>query len=332
VGAEVWELRPDAMDRVPQSGGDGLSSPFDRVRAEAAVPARQPGGAAQLGAERLAFRLDTLDPAEIVVGLGLGEILVEIGDATSELGPCTASRTIFNALLYIAPDGTIAGCHRKLMPTGGERTLWGNGDGSTLTVLDTPFGRLGGLLCWENSMPLARTAMYAQGIDVYLAPTWDNSDTWIATLRHIAKEGRVFVVGTNSCIRATDIPSGLPGHDDLYEEDDDDWPSRGNTTIVSPYGDIIEGPLIETEGILYAEVDAAIAHRARREFDAVGHYARADVFALHVDTRPNLAVTFQPVKERDPQRRAKATSTATTTSRQGETRPIAPVASGVRDE
>lgn len=217
----------------------------------------------------------------------LAEAWVAIG--ISELD--TASRTIFNSLLYLAPDGTVAGCHRKLMPTGGERTVWGTGDGSTLTVLDTSFGRLGGLLCWENYMPLARAAMYAQRVDVYLAPTWDNSDAWVATLRHIAKEGRVFVIGTNSCIRGTDIPTHLPGRDDLYDGDDD-WLSRGNTTIVGPDGDIIAGPLTETEGILYAEIDATIAHRSRREFDPVGHYARPDIFHLQIDTRPKRPATF----------------------------------------
>lgn len=218
----------------------------------------------------------------------LGEAWVAIG--INELD--TASRTLFNSLLYLAPDGTVGGCHRKLMPTGGERTVWGTGDGSSLIVLDTAFGRLGGLLCWENYMPLARAAMYGQGIDIYLAPTWDNADTWVATLRHIAKEGRVFVIGTNSCMRGTDIPSDLRGRDDLYGRDDD-WLSRGNTTIVDPDGNIIVGPLIETEGILYADLDVTIAHRARRKFDPVGHYARPDIFSLQVDIRPKPAVTLQ---------------------------------------
>ncbi|MDT4959694.1 MAG: nitrilase [Pseudonocardiales bacterium] len=202
-----------------------------------------------------------------------------------------ASRTLFNSLLYLDPDGTIAGCHRKLMPTGGERTVWGSGDGSTLTVLDTPFGQLGGLICWENYMPLARAAMYAQGIDIYLAPTWDNSDTWVSTLRHIAKEGRVYVIGTNSCIRGSDVPCELPGRDDLY--DDDDWLARGNTTIVGPDGDILAGPLTETAGILYAKLDISLAHQARRRFDPVGHYARPDVFHLDVDASPRPPVTFR---------------------------------------
>jgi nitrilase len=169
--------------------------------------------------------------------------------------------------------------------------VWGTGDGSTLTVLDTPFGRLGGLLCWENYMPLARAAMYAQGVDIYVAPTWDPLDSWVATLRHIAKEGRVFVVATNTCLRASDIPADLPGRDALYAADDD-WIAPGNTTIVGPDGEIIAGPLIGDDGILYAEVDAAVAHRSRREFDPVGHYARPDVFHLTVDTAPKRPVEF----------------------------------------
>ena len=119
--------------------------------------------------------------------------------------------TIYNSLLHFAPDGSLAARHRKLMPTGGERLVWGMGDGSTLKVIDTGFGRLGGLICWENYMPLARAALYAQGVDVYLAPTWDNSEVWVPTLRHIAREGRTYVIGVTSCIRAADLPADLPG-------------------------------------------------------------------------------------------------------------------------
>ena len=201
--------------------------------------------------------------------------------------------TIYNAQLYFGPDGRLAGRHRKLVPTGGERLVWGMGDGSTLTVLETPFGRLGGLTCWENYMPLARTALYAQGIDVYLAPTWDNSDVWVPTMRHIAREGRVFVVGVNFCFRASDIPPGVPGRDDLYGGDDD-WLSRGNTVIVGPDGDILAGPLIGAEGIVSAEVDAHRARGLRHQFDPTGHYGRSDVLRLVVDTSPHPAVTLSP--------------------------------------
>jgi nitrilase len=176
------------------------------------------------------------------------------------------------------------------MPTGGERLVWGMGDGSTLAVTDTGFGRLGGLICWENYMPLARAALYAQGVDIYLAPTWDNSDAWVPTLRHIAKEGRTYVIGVTSCLRATDLPADLPGRADLYGGAED-WLSRGNSAIVGPDGDLLAGPLIGEEGIVYAEIDAAVARASRQQFDAAGHYNRPDVFRLQVDTRPRPAVT-----------------------------------------
>ena len=128
--------------------------------------------------------------------------------------------TIYNTQLYFAADGELIGRHRKLMPTGGERLVWGYGDGSTLEVYDTPFGRLGGLISWENYMPLARAAMYAKGIDVWVASTWDDDPTWVATLQHIAKEGRVHVIGVNSVIRATDVPKDVPGYDEVWKGDD----------------------------------------------------------------------------------------------------------------
>jgi nitrilase len=189
--------------------------------------------------------------------------------------------TVYNTILYFGPDGALLGKHRKLVATGGERLAWGMGDGSTLPVFDTPFGRLGGLICWENYMPLARAAMYEQGVDILLAPTWDNSDVWVASMRHIAKEGRCYVLGITSCLRGSDVPADIPGRDDIYGGDDD-WMSRGNTVIVGPYGDILAGPISETEGILYAEVDVATVRASRREFDVVGHYARPDVFKLSV--------------------------------------------------
>lgn len=189
--------------------------------------------------------------------------------------------TIYNTLLYFGPDGALLAKHRKLVPTGGERLAWGQGDGSTLAVIDTPLGRVGGLICWENYMPLARAAMYEQGIDVLLAPTWDNSDVWVASMRHIAKEGRCYVVGVNSCLRGSDVPDSIPGRDAIYGGDDD-WMSRGNTVIVDPNGDILAGPICEKEGILYAEVDLDVIARSRRQFDVVGHYARPDVFRLDV--------------------------------------------------
>lgn len=199
--------------------------------------------------------------------------------------------TLYNTQLSFGPDGSLLGKHRKLVPTGGERLVWGQGDGSGLVVLDTPFGRLGGLTCWENYMPLARAALYAQGIDVYLAPTWDNTDVWVPTLRHIAKEGRVYVVGVNFCMRCSDVPRDLPRADQIYGGDRD-WMARGNTTICGPEGEILAGPLEEEEGIVYAEIDADHARKIRRHFDPVGHYARPDVLRLVVDREAKPAATF----------------------------------------
>ena len=197
--------------------------------------------------------------------------------------------TLYNTLLYLGPDGSLLQRHRKLMPTGGERTVWGMGDGSELGVVRTPFGVVGGLLCWENYMPLARAAIYAQHCDIYLAPTWDNSDTWVATLRHIAKEGRQFVVGVAPLLRGSDVPDDLRGT--LYGSDDD-WMSRGHTTIVGPDGEVLAGPVLDREEIVYADLDVTAVHEQRRMFDPVGHYARPDVFTLHVDTRSRSSVVF----------------------------------------
>ncbi len=219
-----------------------------------------------------------------------------LGAAAAEAGAYLAigvneldGGTLYNTLLYFAPDGALAGRHRKLMPTGGERAIWGMGDGSTLGVVRTPFGVVGGLICWENYMPLARAAMYAQGVDVYLAPTWDNSDAWVATLQHIAKEGRCYVLGIAPLLHGGHVPPDLRG--DLYQSDGD-WMSRGHTAIAGPDGQLLAGPVTEREEILYAEIDPAAIQAARREFDPVGHYARPDVFRLSVDTTARQSVDF----------------------------------------
>src|SRR5205085_9375487 len=203
------------------------------------------------------------------------------------------STALFSTQLLFAPDGTLVGRHRKMVPTGAERLVWSMGDGSGLEVLATPLGRVGCLTSWENYMPLARAALFAQSVDLYLAPTWDSSDVWPATLRHIAKEGRVYVVGVNSILRGSSIPEDVPYRADLYGGEDD-WLALGNSAIVGPEGDVLAGPLVREEGILYADIDIQTARTARHQFDPFGHYARPDVLRLFVDTHARSPVSFAP--------------------------------------
>jgi nitrilase len=196
--------------------------------------------------------------------------------------------TLYCTLLFFGPDGRVLGKHRKLKPTGAERLIWGEGDGSTLTVLDTDLGRIGGLICWENYMPLARTAMYAKGVELYLAPTADARDTWQATLSHIACEGRCFVLGCNQFVTKDMYPADLPMRHELNEQPE--VMCRGGSAIISPLGEVLGGPLYGEEGILYAELDMSQIVRSKVDFDAVGHYARPDVLRLVVDEQPKPPV------------------------------------------
>lgn len=196
--------------------------------------------------------------------------------------------TLYCTLLYFGPDGRLLGKHRKLKPTAAERLIWGEGDGSTLTVLDTGFGKVGGLICWENYMPLARMAMYAKGVELYLAPTADARDTWHATLRHIACEGRCFVLGCNQYVTKAMYPFDLPGIEELADQPE--VMCRGGSAIISPLGEVLAGPLYDGEGILCADLDLGEVARGKFDFDVVGHYARPDIFRLTVNEEPMLPV------------------------------------------
>ena len=199
--------------------------------------------------------------------------------------------TLYCTLLYFGPDGQLLGKHRKLKPTAAERLIWGEGDGSTLTVLDTAFGKIGGLICWENYMPLARMAMYGKGVEIYLAPTADARDSWHATLRHIACEGRCFVLGCNQFVTKSMYPADLAGVEELADQAE--MMCRGGSAIISPLGDVLAGPLYNQEGILYADLDLADVARGKLDFDVVGHYARPDVFQLIVNEQPALSFSFR---------------------------------------
>ena len=196
--------------------------------------------------------------------------------------------TVYCTLLYFGPDGRLLGKHQKLKPTAGERLIWGEGDGSTLTVIQTEIGNIGGLICWENYMPLARMAIYNKGVELYLAPTADARDTWQATLRHIACEGRCFVLGCNQFMTKEMYPDDLKELKELDEQPE--IMCRGGSAIISPLGKVLAGPLYEQEGILFADLDLGAVARGKFDFDVVGHYARPDVFQLNVNEKPSISV------------------------------------------
>jgi nitrilase len=208
----------------------------------------------------------------------------------NELDSKFSGTTLFNTVVVIGPDGSLLNRHRKLMPTNPERMVWGMGDASGLKVVDTPAGRLGSLICWESYMPLARYALYAQGIEIYVAPTWDAGESWLATMRHIAKEAGCWVIGTATALQGNDIPADFPERDRLF--DPDEWINDGDAVVVKPMGGIAAGPLRREKGILYAEIDREAARRARRSMDICGHYSRPDIFSFEVDRRPLNPVTF----------------------------------------
>jgi nitrilase len=207
-----------------------------------------------------------------------------------ELDSQFSGTTLFNTVVIIGPDGALLNRHRKLMPTNPERMIWGMGDASGLKVVDTPAGRLGALICWENYMPLARYALYAQDIDIYVAPTWDTGEGWLATMRHIAREGGCWVIGTATALQGNDIPADFPDRDKLFTADE--WINDGDAVVVKPTGAIAAGPLKREKGILYAEIDREAARRARRSLDVCGHYSRPDVFSFSVDRRTMSPVRF----------------------------------------
>ena len=198
--------------------------------------------------------------------------------------------TLYCTALFFNPSGSLLGKHRKLMPTAAERLVWGMGDGSTLPVFDTAVGRLGAVICWENYMPLLRMAMYAKGIQLWCAPTADPRDSWVASMQHIACEGRCFALSADQFVRRRDYPDDYPIDGD---HEPDDVLCRGASVIVSPLGAILAGPAVDDETILRAELDLGQITEGKFDFDVVGHYARPDVFRLSVNEQPLPAVVAE---------------------------------------
>ena len=258
----IWRLRP---------GGDmGLSSELHARLRENAV---------DLGRGDLQPIQDAAARHRATVVIGIHEI-----------DRVFSGTTLFNTVVVIGPDGATLNRHRKLMPTNPERMVWGMGDGAGLRVVDTPAGRLGALICWESYMPLARYALYAQDIEIYVAPTWDAGESWIATLRHIAKEAGCWVIGTATALQGSDLPDDFPERDKLFKREE--WINDGDAVVVKPMGAIAAGPHNRQKGILYAEIEPEAARRARRSLDICGHYSRPDVFAFSVNRKPLNPVNF----------------------------------------
>jgi nitrilase len=211
---------------------------------------------------------------------------IHVSIGVNERNDNASGGSLFNTNILIDQDGNLIGRHQKLVPTVSERTIWAYGDPSTLQIYDTEIGKMGGLICHENYMPLARYSLYGRGIELYLAPTYDESEAWQATLRHIGREGRVYVVGCCMVLRKEEVLSRFPQIKPYYEEAGE-WINTGNSMIADPEGNILAGPLSKEEGILYANVDPEIIRNTRWNLDVAGHYSRPDAFQLTVRTTPN---------------------------------------------
>lgn len=202
-----------------------------------------------------------------------------------------AGATLYCTALFFGPEGGLLGKHRKLMPTAAERYIWGQGDGSTLPVFDTPAGKLGAVICWENYMPMLRMAMYGKGIEIYCAPTADDRPTWLPTMQHIALEGRCFVLSSCQVLRGSEFPKEFRNE---ISTDPDAILMRGGSCIIGPLGNVLAGPVFDEDAVLVAEIDLADIPRARFDFDVAGHYARPDVFRLTVnETSQRPIATFR---------------------------------------
>ena len=287
-----------ALESIDEAAGEGASL---LVFPEAHIPGYpvwiwrlKPGGDMKLSAEIHArlrqnavdLKRGDLQPLQDAAAKHEATIVVGINEIDSQF----SGTTLFNTVVVIGPQGKILNRHRKLMPTNPERMIWGMGDASGLKVVDTPAGRLGSLICWESYMPLARYALYTQDIEIYIAPTWDAGESWLATMRHIAKEAGCWVVGTATALQGGDVPEDFPERDRLFNPEE--WINDGDAVVIKPMGAIAAGPLHREKEILYAEIDPEAARRARRSLDVCGHYSRPDIFSFSVNRKPLAPVTF----------------------------------------
>lgn len=261
--AWIWRLRP---------GGDwGLCED---------IHARLLKNSVDLNSDEIKPILDAAKKTKTTVVCGL-----------NERDNKASQTTIYNSVITISDMGEIINHHRKLMPTNPERMTWGFGDASGLKVIDTPVGKTGSLICWENYMPLARYTLYSQGIEVYLAPTYDSGDAWIRSMQHIAREGGCWVFSCGTAIHRDDIPADFPDRDRLYP-DGEEWINPGDSVVVAPGGEIVAGPMHQKKGMLFYDIDLDQAAKSKRALDVAGHYARPDIFTLHVNTKPQTPTEF----------------------------------------
>ncbi|NQY89398.1 MAG: carbon-nitrogen hydrolase family protein [Colwellia sp.] len=262
--AWIWRLKP---------GGDwGISE---------ALHARLLKNSIDLTSDDLKPMLEAAKKKSITIVCGI-----------NERDNANSQSTIYNAVITINTQGQIVNHHRKLMPTNPERMVWGFGDGHGLNVIDTPVGRIGNLICWENYMPLARYALYAQGIEIYIAPTYDSGEAWTGTMQHIAREGKCWVLSCGVALERKDLPEDFPDIDRIYPVDEE-WINPGGSLVISPSGEIVAGPLSKEKGNVIVDIDVDLASSSKRALDVAGHYSRPDIFKLEIDKSRQSSVFFK---------------------------------------
>ena len=251
--AWIWRLRPSA-DFEKAKG-------MHRILVENSV---------DLSKDGLAKIRKVAKDHQITVAIGMNELNAE-----------ASGSTLYNTFVIIRADGELLNVHRKLVPTVAERMTWGRGDASGLNVVETPAGKIGGLICWESYMPLSRYALYTQGIQLYLAPTWDYGENWMATMGHIARESGCWVASCATPIQGKDIPENFPYKKEVFPNEEE-WFTDGDAVLINPFGKITAGPMKKEKGILYGAYDLQEVIDRRRSLDVAGHYSRPDIFSLTV--------------------------------------------------